>query len=303
MKTRIGIVTFICGLTLTLNAQVESKKPVSAKTFGTNKILAKAPKKILLSQFSLIFKTSEWVAQGDALNGVGIASFLELDEDLAQEITDEAFQYTKDQWIAKGYEVITYDETKVKANKVFVKESGKEKIAVTDGAIEKVVPKRASKGDATLKVSARGLKAMQYNSANPMIQFKFEQEYFGKEEVVQLNFITGFGFADTKGFSTSTSNNVQVNSNLDCGNYGGVPAMVYRNIKLKTASILFNSHNLKYKGNEWISNVDQKDELYGSSVRYTLNPEAYKKACMAMLKPFIDEMIDAYETELAKYKK
>ena len=299
MKHKIIAVLSLVLIAWSANAQVDYKKPVDGKVYGKKKLLENAPKKVLVEKFELYFKTSTWVAQGNAVDGVGIAGYLLISDSLAQAITNEAYAYFTSQLKSKGYEILIWDVEKAKSTKTYQKEDKKGKAKVHEGELKNHVPKMASKGDSYKLVSANGPIRFSFGKNNPMADYKFKTEMLNGEEVVKWDFHTGFGFLKTRKMATSSMNQVFVEPDLICGNFLGVPALTYVNNKGKFANVLFNSHKLKYKSTEWIGNTEDQKELYGKSVRYTPDPVKYKEACMGMLKVYIDQMLEAYETAKA----
>lgn len=279
-----------------VNAQIEFKKPVSANTTYTKKVIYTAPEKLLVERFNINFITSGWVAQGSITDGVGIAAFLNLDEQLAQDIVDESYNYLKEQFKDNGYEMSVYSMPDVEANKTYQKMLKKEKVAVRNGGIEVETTKMASKGDSKVSAAANEVIQVTFNSlGSESVMFGLAMVPMGTSCV--LSFDLTIGFLETKTGNSTMFNSVSITPYLSLINAGDTRKISHYDKKGKLAMVLFGNNDIKYTGAGWISEKEETKELYGSSYKYNLNKEAYKKACLEMTKAYIDQMITAFNEE------
>lgn len=288
----------ICSLLLTLlvsYSQVREDKIFKAKLTG-EKYLKGLEKEVTLSNFTIYFQTSDWAATGTVNSGLGAAAYLDLSDDIARSITEKAKTYLVEQLEGKGIKVNLFSEDQI--SNQFAKGIKKGQVNLVKGGSFEHGTKRTSKQNSYTAYIANDIVMVRgntpgntaFNSGNWMllagkIDLIFEPTFYFVEQKARSN-------SDTH--STNTEAKLSI-SNGELGNGAGVR---FFSPKFKGGTLGLLPHELTYDGTDWMNEMNEQKQLYGNSYNISVNPEAYEKACLELLKAYIDNIVNAIATNL-----
>lgn len=111
-------------------AQAKIHTPLKPGTHGNKKLLRKAPKEIVFSNFTILFRAKDWTAEGNA----GVAGYVDgLTDELVLAIANDAKAYAIQKFEEKGITVRSFDKEELAKNKMFKKDIEKGKAEILDG--------------------------------------------------------------------------------------------------------------------------------------------------------------------------
>ncbi len=300
MKSLKHILTFACSIVLfafaiQTNAQAVVSKPLQPKVRGNAKALTKAPKKMRISNFTIFFKTTGWIAEGDAVEGLGMATYLEgLDDNTAQAITNEASEYLIKKLQSHGIEVAPIDGDKLQDSGGWKKDVKKGNARLMNGETYKIESKMASKGPSYTAAVAQGVNIMFLGpDKSAVVGTRNWMVLLGEYD---LSITPTIDFVQMLSEGNSTTYKVGAAPELSLT--GGVmgKGAYTRYFPKKEVGVVVDPCEVIYQGNEWIGTKEKKEELYGASVHYQIDKAAFQKAVGEMLHLYIDEVVNGIVT-------
>jgi len=283
----------VATLCLSSIAQVEIEKSKSTLT-GKNSVLVESIPESILDHFNINFYNYFYggdsggsTAKGTH-NTVTIEAELDIDNQLAQQITDEAYSYFLEKWKARGITLRCPTAAEIEATKQFTKDKGK-------GKAELLAPGTYTYGNNFAK----------YITVIPANAPQVRKEYYG-------NFVLGnsqFFPTDFKGNTSAINFHMDVNF-ISFRNGFGTNASVTGKAGLKSNSagsivLWAKTKNLAASyTNEGLGGSDSFDDFEkGAKWKVKINKEKYKANVLEMIKKSIDSQLAEYDADVAKEKK
>lgn len=290
----VCILSILVLLSFNAIAQVEIEKTKSTLT-GKNTILTESFPNTTLDHFNINFYNYFFGSDAGGsnakgtLNTVSIEATLEgLDNALAQEITDEAYQYYLGKWKERGIMVKSPTTAEIEATKQFEKDKSK-------GKAEIVMPGVYPGGNAYAK----------FITVIPTNAPQVKKEYFG-------NFVYGNAQFFPPDFKANISS---VNFHLDMNfisfrNGFGTNAFIKGTAGLKSTSggslvLWAKAKNLSASySNEGVGGNGFYDAFDSGSSKWkiVINKAKYKALALEMIKKSIDGHFAEYDVNLAEAK-
>ena len=314
MKTKILTLILLTGLTThNLRAEPVITDPMKTQLWQ-QKNMSKAPKKIILKYFNIIYKTTTVISEGSltdaSKNYVGTRTHLDLTPELALKITDEAYTYFKSAFEAKGYEIIVFEEEKIKNHKKFKDAVKKGKGASTFNGVANPMTEEEGVGDG----------AQIFTCASNVNHFWMgagishnEYEKVAKDITKKINAagmsVTGLiDFVDPKtgkeagagwgkiAVSAAPSIRFFNDNRYGAPNAGYGEGMVtFQHGSVKGRGDKFNVMGILDADQSWVASVDREDQGNFIIDKYTMNKEEYKRIAVGVLKVYVDNLIEKYE--------
>lgn len=278
------------------------------------KTLRKAPKRITIQNFNILFKTSTFNLQkqkGEIL-GPETDSYIDLTPELAQEITDEGYNYFVKIFNDAGYEILIFDADKIGNHKEFKNAIKKNNgAAINNGVANPVTPEQAGQwgfGDGGfISVIATGVNQFWLGSGvKPDKWVKVVKDISKDTDAVGL-FITGMiDFVDPQRKENRGSS---INYKLEAINEPGIrffndnrfgqPNAGYG----KNGAVRWEAHVIPAEDDDsWIAESEFEQDEKKMHVRqyYAIHPEKYKAFAVAQLKRYADQLLATYEEAVYK---
>jgi hypothetical protein len=300
MKTK----TFILSLSAfifcssQIHAQVEVEKTKGTLT-GKNKLIVLPIPESLLNSFSISYYNYFFGSDAGGnnakgnFNTVSVEATLEgLDNQLVQEITDEAYTYYLNKWKERGIIVKCPTVQEIEATKSFEKDKKKGKAEILNSG-----------------VSQEGNNYAKYLSVIPANTYQVKKEAYGNSALNNSHYFVDY--RDSK-----TTSNVSFNFALNFISFKtgfGSSASISGKTGLKStcsssytvlegAKPLFaNYSNEASGGSDFVESCEGCKG--GSKWKVKINKEKYKSVAIEMIKKSIDALFAEYDADVEKEKK
>lgn len=288
-------------LSLQASAQVEAGK-VKNTIAGKGSTLALPIERIMLDNFQvtlyLLGGATDQAGSGVGTVSVGVRATLnQVDEALAQEITDEAYAYYVAQWKKRGAEVFCPSKAELEASKKYSKAAAK-----GEGVIRSGVAVRTSDKDTDYLTSWPAGTNIAFSGSTLVpawgnavhMPSDFKGNYFYGSFNATVNFVD---FKTAKlGSTASVKGNPQLTSFTSMG----------LSVWEKTKFGVYSGSQELTGTTDYYDDVTQEQKNILTSQfnfwNYMANREKYKSNALEMIKKSMDDMFADYDATVAKEK-
>lgn len=276
-------------------AQVKEHDTFKPKLSG-EKYLKGLDKEVILSSYTIYFRTSDWAATGTAVSGLGAAAYLDLPDEVGKSITAKSRAYLENKLKEAGISVNLITEDQV--NTQYAKQIKKGQATVTKGGSYSHIPKKASDGNSYKAFMAEGIVMARGDKPGNLTYHTTSWTMMGGK--IDLIFEPTLYFVVQKAGGNSDTHTTSTKAQLaiSAGELGNGAGVRFFSPKFKSGTLNMAPHSYSYEDENWLKAMDEQEELYGNSYNFSINPEAYEAACLELLKAYIDKVVVAMTENL-----
>lgn len=283
MKRLLNISLALLISTMTFGQATVSK--TTGTILGKGKMLSSLNKELLLDNFSLNLT----VGVIGEVTGAKMVTFLsEVDADLAQGMSDEAFMYYTSKWEERGFKVVSGDRSKIEGNKGYQKRAAKELSMIKSGEVWMndgwAVHKMMMAYPTGMTVAVNKMNELGYVITPATFSFNGDFNIGSTYFTSQVDYVE---FGEDWGNVYKGTPKLKLSNNMSVGSW------------IKGKPISYTSSNTATSEVEFITSVDQEDQGFN----FKANKEAYRSNVMAMVKQSIDALFADLDAVIAENTK